>query len=955
MRLQYGIAIMLAFITCLSAFMLGLGQNDAGLPLAMFFTAIVSLYVTDFRRWIRLGDWTVNAIVLLIVFFTMGDILRNRGEDLALSIARVLVFVEMVLMFREKAPRFCWQILLISLLEVVVATVFQQSMVFGLLLLVYVFSGLLVFLLIFLEKENSYFRRHSFVSTFWEAVRNELQDRQDSWKLARIALITLITGPLSLVFTFEKTNKEEVFEGDKTFMERLRALFAVFPAESVTDSGHWETVTTSPTALEKKPWHNALWDDTTPVSEAPAERKLVAVPTTSRPFRWRRRKQKTAAEVRFPLLRERPGFSAGTLHPNGLEGGKWELQKLLVGGMIVSMFFGVILFCLIPRIGKISMYEFEFVFGHNNWQANYMPPVNTVGFTEEVRLGSLGTVIPYYREVMAIQCSKLHDDPDLRGSGRRWAEETVPYETMEDRFVYLRGVVLDRYENGTWTAQPSSMQISRGRFSPVLEATPPLENEDGKGWGNAENLQPGMVVTQERVGEMYFEENTDLVKLAMRVQPLSSKVFFSPWPFFRMPHKEEDRDSFALRYLGGRVEESAIRGDEGKISVYSTAFRNGEQLDFTPCVEIVRRENLLRIPESGLETLTAMAKQWDAESNLVKSDIVGRARNMEHRFFSDDKFRYKLGGTVRAAGTDPLEDFIRNNPVGHCEYFAGALALMLRSVEIESRVVVGFKTLAKTMGGREFYVRQSDAHTWVEVHLPPTVLQDRLQGPYSIWWRRGAWLRLDPTPDTAAPTFLNSVSFSLTDFSHWIQTIWGEYVLNMDTSKQATTIYQPLREGWQFVLERVFNIGFWTDVVAEIPRRYQEAFAAAKQGRWKPVDWMLVVGPIVAVIVIAFSVRRYAKLLWNLLRKRTDRERRRRITIDFYVRMERILRRYGSERRPAETPREFSLRSAWPTLTAPVIDAYYRVRYGAAELNDDELGFVRRSLDELEKHLCETH
>ncbi len=65
--------------------------------------ALLSLYVTDFRRIIRLGDWTVNALVLCIVFITLGDLLRNRGEDLAFAIARVLVFVEMVLLFREKS------------------------------------------------------------------------------------------------------------------------------------------------------------------------------------------------------------------------------------------------------------------------------------------------------------------------------------------------------------------------------------------------------------------------------------------------------------------------------------------------------------------------------------------------------------------------------------------------------------------------------------------------------------------------------------------------------------------------------------------------------------------------------------------------------------------------------------------------------------------------------------
>ena len=40
---------------------------------------------------------------------------------------------------------------------------------------------------------------------------------------------------------------------------------------------------------------------------------------------------------------------------------------------------------------------------------------------------------------------------------------------------------------------------------------------------------------------------------------------------------------------------------------------------------------------------------------------------------------------------DPVEDFLVNRKAGHCEYFASALALLLRSVDIRSRIVNGFK------------------------------------------------------------------------------------------------------------------------------------------------------------------------------------------------------------------------------------------------------------------------
>jgi len=943
MRLRHGVAINLAFITCLSAFMLGLGQSDAALPLLMLFTALVSLYLTDFRRWIRLGDWTVNAIVLLIVFFTIGDILRNRAEDLAFSIARVLVFVEMVLVFREKAPRFCWQILLISLLQVVVATVFQQSMLFGLLLLLYVFAGMTVFLLIFLDKENTYFRKHSFVETFWEAIRSEIAERQDSWKLVRIALITLLTGPLSLVLSFEKTkeDKEEVLEGGKTFSEHLRALFAVFPPESNQDTGHWETVSVSATVSEN--------DKTESDDSPPTEKTMVPVPVRQRAFR-RRNQEIDVPKTRFPMLRERPGFAAGTMHANGLEGGVGELCALLIRGMAFAMVFAMILFFLIPRIGKISFYQFDFVFRNEQWKTNFIMPVNTVGFSEEVRLGSLGTVIPYYREVMSIRPTKNRDNYSNETPATVNAD--APYQEIDGHFLYLRGVALDHYEAGIWTPLSGNAQNSL-RFSP-FSGTVTLPTEDSKeedvysriSW----NLFPGVPVMGERFNAMFFEEDTDLVNFHLIIQPLNSKVFFAPWPFFRQERRERDRGSIVVRFLNGRMEEVGLRGGEGSLTIFSTAFRNGEQLDLAPCVEPMRRENLLQIPEKGLESLIALAKQWDDESGIAKTNIVDRARNMERRFFSDERFRYQLGGTTRSYGLDPLEDFIRDNPVGHCEYFSGALALMLRSVGIGSRVIVGFKTLAKAPGKNGYSVRQSDAHTWVEVYLPREAVADRLRGAYTSWWVRGAWLRLDPTPDPAEPTFLENVSFSLADLSQWIQSLWGEYVLNMDTEKQTTNIYRPIRETGWFVLERICNIGFWLEAIENIPSFYGRLFADRRADRWSVSDWAVLLTPIAVLGAFAYLVRHYVKRLLAWFQRISEHERRRRITIDFYVRMERILAKHGIERRYGETPKEYVLRSDLPNGTLPVVDAFYQVRYGAAELDDDELQTIRSCLDELEKH-----
>ena len=54
---------------------------------------------------------------------------------------------------------------------------------------------------------------------------------------------------------------------------------------------------------------------------------------------------------------------------------------------------------------------------------------------------------------------------------------------------------------------------------------------------------------------------------------------------------------------------------------------------------------------------------------------------------------------------------------GNCEYFAAALAVMLRTLGIPSRVVGGFQRGEWNPYGRYFTVRLRDAHSWVEAYI----------------------------------------------------------------------------------------------------------------------------------------------------------------------------------------------------------------------------------------------
>lgn len=55
---------------------------------------------------------------------------------------------------------------------------------------------------------------------------------------------------------------------------------------------------------------------------------------------------------------------------------------------------------------------------------------------------------------------------------------------------------------------------------------------------------------------------------------------------------------------------------------------------------------------------------------------------------------------------------------GYCEYYASAMAILLRELDIPTRLVEGFLTGEKDLASATWTVRNDDAHAWVQVYFP---------------------------------------------------------------------------------------------------------------------------------------------------------------------------------------------------------------------------------------------
>jgi transglutaminase-like putative cysteine protease len=121
--------------------------------------------------------------------------------------------------------------------------------------------------------------------------------------------------------------------------------------------------------------------------------------------------------------------------------------------------------------------------------------------------------------------------------------------------------------------------------------------------------------------------------------------------------------------------------------------------------------------------------------------VAGRARTpydavarLEKWFLVSGSFRYS---NHPPDISPPLVSFVTQTRAGYCQYFAGAMTLMLRYLGIPARVAVGFAGGTYSASDHAWLVTDRDAHAWVEV-----------------WFKGYGWLPFDPTPPAPGSTRL---------------------------------------------------------------------------------------------------------------------------------------------------------------------------------------------------------
>jgi hypothetical protein len=588
---------------------------------------------------------------------------------------------------------------------------------------------------------------------------------------------------------------------------------------------------------------------------------------------------------------------------------------------VAAAALGLVLFLLAPR-------QADTIWDASILTSSSVGPIE-VGAGADMDLNRTGTVRMSEDVAFEVQVT------DKENGGR-------PKLNLSERQCW-RGVVLDNYERGRWRPFNPGIIFQAIGILPQVTVPSRLPRYEGVHLHKNKEL-PSLGPDQ------YF--------LTFHVNPKKAHGVFLAEPVILGPGKgdhpyralrgPDQTYHFQMFYeLDGTLIPLPRRGKEGDGSCSyvqvtvpprpgqedllrprSLVDRNFHRINFKyrPIPEIRSWTAALldRLAGEGRYGLTPEHVRLDGKGRVAPQYREVVARALSKYLATSGEFSYTLELRRQDRKLDPNVDFLRNVKQGHCERFSSALALMLRSHGIPTRIVKGYRGIDDAGGGR-YLIRQNHAHSWVEALVPARKVRGFL-----------CWLTLDPTPGGEAD---EESSFSwaglLANVLGGLEIFWKSFLVELNPETQ------------QAAAVRLWNYLALSSRLEWIGESYSGRFWA------KPGFWIQL---LLASLCAIWLTRR--------LRRRAQARSRRVPGVAFYARLLAIFsRRCRLQPQPAQTAREFgetarslllqrSAPAALTDLPVRVADLFYQVRFGRQTVEEAVCREMNRQLDQLDRTLA---
>ena len=475
------------------------------------------------------------------------------------------------------------------------------------------------------------------------------------------------------------------------------------------------------------------------------------------------------------------------------------------------------------------------------------------GFSEHVRLGQIGEIQQSNAIVMHVQI-----DGDATGE----------YE------LHWRGISLANFDGHSWSNPPEQFILQR-----AADDSFPLPRSLGAmRYGNA-------LLPRER-----------LIHYRVLMEPIGTNVFFlAPWA-------RSIRGDYRLLAgdLGGAVYDFDPRHSVSRYEATS---------DLATALPRELRTAGQNYPSAIAETFLSLPP-LDPRIGQLAAEITKSGQNSFDKAAAIDTYlRTHYAYTLqlpRRAEQDPIADFLFVRKQGHCEYFASAMAVMLRTIGIPSRVVNGFRSDEFNDVTDNYIIRAKNAHSWVEAYFPGY-----------------GWQMFDPTPGGGGGTPQGWARVGL--YVDAMASFWRDWVVSYDSTHQfilGQTAINGTRGLWEksrgWAREKYISMLHW---------------AGRNQNRVEhaPARWAVVgAGVAVLLLLLANLGRLVGWVHERWVRAHPDKSPEQAAAM-WYRKMAHAVARRGVEKTPGQTPQEFVKRIPDARLREPVsrfTAVYESARFG---------------------------
>lgn len=407
---------------------------------------------------------------------------------------------------------------------------------------------------------------------------------------------------------------------------------------------------------------------------------------------------------------------------------------------------------------------------------------------------------------------------------------------------------------------------------------------DGKSWQHGNRLK-----IEEDTGVALRPEllTGESITVTITNKNLSSFTLFAPYQplavTIERPGKLWIDVNHQITLLGARYKDESY-------SINSFLPSETQDSVTSPSSILFNKEDYLELPAtlpSRVKDL-ALAVSATGETAKEKADLITT--------YLRSTYTYTLDVPPLPFGEDFVDYFLFDSKEGYCTYFASSLSILLRSIDIPTRYVEGFR-MPEEKTNTHYDVLFSNGHAWVEAYF-----------------HTSGWVTLEATPAFLAPVPPEN-----------LETLTRASDINLyDIEDEAAYLLA-------FKQNQLRDVSF-SDKESEQQRTQKDRHSSALITLKKIPSLLLLLLVIVGFLRVVYMDRTYKKY-YNSLPNSSEKG------VYIYANIIELLEHLNAKRDPGETTREFSKRIKrqlydfdhdFELITA----LYLEIKYSELKIND---------------------